>query len=583
MTTATNHYPSPRPVPPKDGPLHVDFVSLSEYGVTGRLGLTIAPGKIDPNRGWDRNLREDLAALKDRYRTDRLVSLMEEFEYGMLKIPALLDEVKEAGIATNWFPIRDVGAPPVEEMDAFGELVDAIVQGLRAGETIIVHCRGGIGRSGLLAASCLVALGTEAARAIDKVREARPGAVETWSQEEWVRLFAERPAPDRDPEPNATPTRGAKGTPKRDAGSADVPAVETVKACLLLGAIGDALGADVEFLDSESIEDSYGNEPPRELTDACDRGRFTDDTQMTLFTAEAVIRWRQCVNSAAHANAHANENDELQTIMRRSLLRWYETQSFRRARSSGGRGWLVDEPGLQASRAPGATCMDSLQTLGAKPKLVPTVKQPENDSKGCGAVMRVAPIGLAMASAEEAFIAARDAGVLTHGHPSGYLSGAYFAALIWSVSRAKPLATAMEIADALLDREAQNGEMVTILERTRKLAALGIPSVSTIERLGRGWTGEEALAIALLCVLTHDADQAGGVERTLWRAAAHSGDSDSTAAIAGNLLGALYGEAAIPVRWLAKLDSRHVVEQVAVDLHAATGGKLLDMTRYPAN
>jgi ADP-ribosylglycohydrolase len=90
-----------------------------------------------------------------------------------------------------------------------------------------------------------------------------------------------------------------------------------------------------------------------------------------------------------------------------------------------------------------------------------------------------------------------------------------------------------------------------------------------VERLGEGWVAEEALAIALYCALTAD----GSFERGVLAAANHSGDSDSTAAIAGNLLGALLGRGAIPERWLEPLEVREVVERLAGELLAAFPGE----------
>ncbi len=105
-----------------------------------------------------------------------------------------------------------------------------------------------------------------------------------------------------------------------------------------------------------------------------------------------------------------------------------------------------------------------------------------------------------------------------------------------------------------------------------------------IETLGGGWTGEEALAIALLCALTFDSKSSNAVENTLWRAAAHSGDSDSTAAITGNLLGAMLGASALPKRWLATLELKDVIERIATDLHRrAILGETLDFEDYPPN
>ena len=181
--------------------------------------------------------------------------------------------------------------------------------------------------------------------------------------------------------------------------------------------------------------------------------------------------------------------------------------------------------------------------------------------------MRSAPIGLAGPSREDAFQLARDAGALTHGHPSGFLSAAYFAALIWDVARGTALPEAMSHADALLSAEPGNAELVTLLARTRQLASNGAPAPETIECLGGGWTGEEALAIALLCALTFDPSADDGFQHSLWRAVLHSGDSDSTGSLTGNLLGAMPGTARPPAPWLDALELRDVIERVADDLH----------------
>jgi ADP-ribosylglycohydrolase len=217
-------------------------------------------------------------------------------------------------------------------------------------------------------------------------------------------------------------------------------------------------------------------------------------------------------------------------------------------------------------------------------KPMPTVDAPPNDSKGCGVVMRSAPFGLAAKSRDEAFREARDAGVLTHGHPSGYLSGAYLASLVFDVARGTSLDAAMASADDLLAHERGNEEMRAIVTETRRLASAGPPSVDVIEKLGGGWIGEEALAISLLCTLTAGDGSPASVAAALWRSVAHGGDSDSTGSITGNLLGAMHGIDALPELWLAQLELRDVIERVARDLFASS---ILDaepdLESYPAS
>ena len=175
-------------------PIRVDFIAREELPGQGRLGLTLAPGK----RGYssvrsvfhDRDLSADLSRLRDIYRCDTLVSLMESFEYQDAQIPNLFEEVEALGIGVLALPIRDVNVPRPDQADAFTELVAQINQRLSAGATVIVHCLGGVGRSGVVASAVLVSHGHAPDRAIAAVRAARPGAVETTEQEQYVFDFA---------------------------------------------------------------------------------------------------------------------------------------------------------------------------------------------------------------------------------------------------------------------------------------------------------------------------------------------------------------------------------------------------------
>jgi ADP-ribosylglycohydrolase len=215
-------------------------------------------------------------------------------------------------------------------------------------------------------------------------------------------------------------------------------------------------------------------------------------------------------------------------------------------------------------------------------KTLPSVDARPNDSKGCGAIMRSAPIGLVANDIEGAFRLGRDAGVLTHGHPSGYLSAAYFAALVHQLVRDASLRDAMQAADELLRREPEAGEVLAAIDAARDAAAAGKPSRGTIERLGGGWVGEEALGIALLCALTTEDGTPASVAASLWRAVAHGGDSDSTGSLVGNLLGAMYGVESLPPTWLEDLELREVLERVAQDLHITCILRFEpDFHRYP--
>jgi ADP-ribosylglycohydrolase len=348
--------------------------------------------------------------------------------------------------------------------------------------------------------------------------------------------------------------------------STAAPTEDRVLGCLLGGALGDALGYPIEFVHSaEEIVARFGASAPGDLSYA-GTAVTSDDTQMTLFSAEALVR------------ARSAGSPDVTSFALGAYQRWYATQAPSKPQAQGGQGLLLAEPRLHARRAPGQTCLAALALSFTRAK-VASVDDPPNGSKGCGAVMRAAPFGLAARTREEAFVTARDAAVLTHGHPSGYLSAAYLASLVFDLARGMALADAMAAADVLLSGERDHEEVAAALVGAREVAARRDLSAGAIEQLGGGWVGEQALAIGLASVL------AGPVHdpaRCLWRAVMHAGDSDSTGSIAGNLLGAMVGAQALPRRWREQLDIGDLIERVARDLHAVTiQGRLPDAGDYP--
>jgi protein-tyrosine phosphatase len=176
----------------KSSPICVNFLAPEDTGVAGAIGLTIAPGKHDGFTA--RDLDADLERLRDEYKCDVLVSLMEPEEYEWLGIAGLFERAAGLGIEVVRFPIEDASAPRPREMPDFVQLIAGIVAAARAGRTVVIHCRGGLGRTGTVAAACLVALGHAPWDSIERVRLARPGAVETVVQERWVEAFADATA-----------------------------------------------------------------------------------------------------------------------------------------------------------------------------------------------------------------------------------------------------------------------------------------------------------------------------------------------------------------------------------------------------
>jgi ADP-ribosylglycohydrolase len=231
--------------------------------------------------------------------------------------------------------------------------------------------------------------------------------------------------------------------------------------------------------------------------------------------------------------------------------RWLRTQASTFEEGLEG---LLGLRSLWVRRAPGNTCVSALMQ-NAHFDRIPTVAKPPNDSKGCGAVMRSAPFGLFAKTREEAFALAKGAGVLTHGHPSGYLSAAFFASLVFDLARDVPFDQAFERARDLLVREQAHEETLAAAEQARA-------HEGNVETLGEGWVGEEALAIAIACTKNAGTN----VRSALWRAVAHGGDSDSTGSLTGNLLGAMHGTKSLPADWLERLEMRDAIVALADSL-----------------
>ena len=325
-----------------------------------------------------------------------------------------------------------------------------------------------------------------------------------------------------------------------------------VRGCLLGGAVGDALGAPVEFLELDAIRARYGAAGITELDEYDGRvGAITDDTQMTLFTAEGLLR--------AETRGRERGMCHPPSVVYLAYLRWLRTQGAHVPDPPGtplDSGWLIGARALHVQRAPGNTCLAALRSgrMG-------TIGEPINNSKGCGTVMRVAPAGIFPMG--DAFGLGADISAITHGHPAGYLAGGAMAEIVAQLLAGESLASSVDAALARLAMEPGHEETTGSLRAALALAGSdGEPSAERVQSLGQGWVAEEALAIAVYCALVAGDDFAAGVRL----AVNHSGDSDSTGAITGNLLGALLGVDAIPARWLAPLELRTEIERLADDL-----------------
>ena len=315
---------------------------------------------------------------------------------------------------------------------------------------------------------------------------------------------------------------------------------DAIRGCMLGGAVGDALGAPIEFMSKTVILQKYGKDGVQDYVELANgTGAITDDTQMALFTAEGILR--------AYVRGHEKGICGVSSIVNGAYQRWLKTQGYTANVPEDflNSGWLIKEKQLFSSRAPGMTCLSALEenTLRA-----------ENNSKGCGTVMRLAPVGLFF-DPESAYKYGCEFSAITHGHPTGITAGGAFAMLISYLRHGKSLAAALDLVEKHLESVPDAAETLAAIRKAR--------TADTISESGEGWVAEEALSIGIYCALRHQWDFKTGVLEAI----NITGDSDSSGCITGHILGVLNGEKAIPEKWRKNLREYNIVSQIADDLH----------------
>ena len=307
------------------------------------------------------------------------------------------------------------------------------------------------------------------------------------------------------------------------------------------GAVGDALGAPVEFLSRPEILRLYGAEGISEFAEwttgrgcVMRKGSYTDDTQMALATAVGMLGGLQ-------GHRVGSVVDFVSAVYDRYLA-WCALQ---------------DEPSQE--RWPGTTCLSALASgrMGY-------VDEPLNDRKGSGGIMRVAPVGLAL-QPYQAFETGVEVAAITHGHPTGYLAAGTFAEVVSRVVRGEELATAVGGARELLIGHDGSEETVDALDLAVELFMIDSDLDEAYRLLGEGWVAEEALGIALFSGLSFPEDFAEGV----LAAVNITGDSDTTGSLTGALLGAMLGYDSIPGDWARGVEDAKLLLDIADDLFAA--------------
>lgn len=331
---------------------------------------------------------------------------------------------------------------------------------------------------------------------------------------------------------------------------------------LVGGAIGDALGYPVEFVNSfEEIKAKYGDNGIVEydmsypwLDEKLDKVLFSDDTQMTLYTIEGLFE------------AERSGRPIVPTICN-AYLAWFGHQVGKKVKISyDSKLSRIEE--LNQRRAPGNTCLSALLSIY-------NGKDPMNSSKGCGGIMRVAPIGLYGAihgwSLEETAKLAGEVAELTHLHPLSTYPSAALAVIVQlcvsddetiDCSRFEAIVEkSLEIVSGAYGDDAPSMvDFKSLIRKALRIEDNLLQDWEIIENdLGGGWVAEETLAIAVFSVIRHIDD----FNACMICSVNHGGDSDSTGAVAGNIIGAIIGYEAIPDKFTKSIQLKELLISTA--------------------
>lgn len=435
------------------------------------------------------------------------------------------------------FPIIDCGAP--KNIESVQRLLLRIEELKKMDGYVYVHCWGGVGRTGTIIACYLAQNWDEPdlnktlemlRRNFSKMpKSAYRETPETKEQIDFIELFIN------------TGKSYKKDKAKRVA--------DSIRGCLMAGAAGDALGYEVEFVRRRAILSRFGEQGITTFAlDGNGKALISDDTQMTLFTANGMLMGL----TRGYMRGIGGRPEK---YVDGAYLDWYYTQTGRKKEiliNDFHYTWLRDLPEMAHRRAPGNTCLQACESMfRGKPVL--------NNSKGCGGIMRVAPMALLDAgyasrsengySIEELAEAGGEIAECTHKHPLGFLPASLLTVLLYKVVPMTPEQVCEEIDGIVADTvnildhiykgkyEYDKRYLEELTNKAVLLAHSNLSDAEAIRQLGEGWVAEEAWVIALFCAIRH----IDSVENAIIASVNHDGDSDSTGSICGNIMGAIYG------------------------------------------
>ena len=435
------------------------------------------------------------------------------------------------------FPIPDCGVP--KSIESVRRLLLRIEELKKMEGYVYVHCWGGVGRTGTIVA-CYLSQNSEEpdlnktlevlrGRFSEMPKSAYRETPETKEQIDFIEQFINSNKAYKEDKAKRVP--------------------DSIRGCLMAGAVGDALGYEVEFMSRRSILSRFGeNGITKFALDRNGKALISDDTQMTLFTANGMLMGL----TRGYMRGIGGRPEKYVYI---AYLDWYYTQTGKKREmliDDWHPTWLRDLPEMAHRRAPGNTCLSACESLFRGEKA-------QNNSKGCGGIMRVAPMALLDAgyasrnensySIEELAEAGGEIAECTHKHPLAFLPASLLTVLLYKVipMTAKQVQEEIDsiVADTvnILDRiykgkyDADKRYLKELTMKAVQLAHSDISDADAIRQLGEGWVAEETWAIALYCAIRH----IDSVEDAIIASVNHDGDSDSTGSVCGNIMGAIYG------------------------------------------
>ncbi|MBD8676856.1 ADP-ribosylglycohydrolase family protein [Sphingomonas sp. CFBP 13720] len=477
-------------------PLHIATISAGPG--LGRIGLTFCPGKKQASAltgAWGRDVDLDVRTIA-MWGAAAVVTLIEPHEFDQLQVEGLGDAIRGQHMDWLHLPIPDVSTPGTAFEAAWSKVGPGLRSRVRAGFDVLVHCKGGLGRAGMIAARLLIDLGLDPVQAITSVRAVRPGAIETSAQEKYV--LGLRPLPPVLP--------NVQSAARRD---------RAIGALVGL-AVGDAVGTTLEFTRRDqmpALTDMVGGGPF-----SLKPGQWTDDTAMALALADSLI-----------SNLTLNEDD----LMQRFVC-WHREGEY----SCTGRCFDI---GITTRQALSRFERDGNPVAGAT----------DPYTAGNGSLMRLAPVAIAAwnNAAQRHDLAERQSRT-THGAEEAIDACIAYSDLIAEAVGGLP-------HDAIL---------------TPRACGLA-PSVAAV--LAGSWQGKARSTIQSSGYVLHSLEAAlwcvartGDFASAVLLAANLGDDADTTAAITGQLAGALYGYEAIPITWRSKLAWHDRLVAAATALHA---------------